>query len=484
MQVNTLFRGKLFKEIKMQTRSVDVAVVGGGTAGLNARRSALAYTDSVVLIEGGIWGTTCARVGCMPSKLLIAAAESVHAIERAPGFGVHPEQEPRIKGDEVMGRVLAERDRFVGFVLEGVDNIPPEQKIIGNARFLDNNTLEVGELQIKAKRIVIATGSHTAIPDSLAKFSKAIITNDDLFYMKGLPQSVAVFGSGVIGLELTQALHRLGVDVRLFGHSGRIRPITDPKLRDYTEEALNEEYYVAPKDPITSMEEDGDRVKITYTDRQGKEAVFHAQYLLAATGRRPSVENLGLENTDLELDSHGVPTVADRETMQTSVPTIFISGDASNQSAILHEATDQGRIAGANAGSYPEINHGLRRSNLSIVFSDPQIAMVGDSYEQLQKKYGEEGFAVGEVSFTGQGRARTMLRNKGMLRVYGDRKSGRFLGAEMFAPDAEHLGHLLAWAHQMELTVEKMLEMPFYHPTVEEGVRTALQDLEKNMKKR
>ncbi|MBM9519617.1 dihydrolipoyl dehydrogenase [Desulforhopalus vacuolatus] len=470
----------------MQTKNVDVAVIGGGTAGLNARRSALAYTDSVVLIEGGIWGTTCARVGCMPSKLLIAAAESVHAIERAPGFGVHTENAPCIKGDEVMGRVLAERDRFVGFVLEGVDNIPPEQKIIGNARFLDNHTLDIGEpgeLRIKAKRIVIATGSHTVIPASLAKFSTAIITNDDLFSMKELPQSVAVFGSGVIGLELTQALHRLGVDVRLFGRSGRIRPITDPKLRDYTEEALNEEYYVAPKDPVTSMEEDGDRVKITYTDRKGKEAVFHAQYLFAATGRRPSVENLGLENTDLELDSHGIPTVADRNTMQTSVPTIFIAGDASNQSAILHEATDQGRIAGANAGSYPEINHGLRRSNLSIVFSDPQIAMIGDSYGHLQKEYGKNGFSVGEVSFTGQGRARTMLRNKGMLRVYGDRKSSRFLGAEMFGPDAEHLGHLLAWAHQMELTVEKMLEMPFYHPTVEEGVRTALQDLQKKMKK-
>ena len=149
----------------MKKIQVDVAVIGGGTAGLAAYRAAKAHTPSVVLIEGGPYGTTCARVGCMPSKLLIAAAEAVHHIHKAPGFGVHPQGEIRIDGREVMARVKRERDRFVGFVLEGVDSIPAEEKIQGYARFLDAHTLMVDDhTEIQAKRIVIATGSRPGWP--------------------------------------------------------------------------------------------------------------------------------------------------------------------------------------------------------------------------------------------------------------------------------------------------------------------------------
>lgn len=460
----------------MKRQHVDVAIIGGGTAGLNARRAALAHTDSVVLIEGGIWGTTCARVGCMPSKLLIAAAESAHAARRAPGFGVYPGP-LRIDGEEVMARVRRERDRFVGFVLDGIEKIPAEQKIVGNARFLDNTTLDVEGMELTAGRIVIATGSRPVIAEPLLSFAESVIVNDDLFSMETLPRSVAVFGTGVIGLELAQALHRLGVDVRLFGNSGRIRPLTDPKVRDSTEEVLNREYFIAPKNPVTAIERLDQGGKIHYRDRDRRKAVFTAEYLLAATGRRPNVDTLSLENTDLELDERGVPIVVDRHTMQTSVPTIFIAGDASDQAALLHEAADQGRIAGDNAGRFPEITGGLRRSHLAVVFCDPQIAVVGESYAGLCARLGDDRFAIGEVDFSGQGRARTMLRNSGLLRVYADRKSGRFLGAEMVAPDGEHLGHLLAWAHQQELTVGEILDLPFYHPVVEEGLRTALQQV-------
>src|SRR5438128_2386204 len=121
---------------------VDVAVIGAGTAGLAAYRAARAAGKRAVIIEGGPYGTTCARVGCMPSKLLIAAAEAAHAIERAPGFGVHA-GEARVDGREVMARVKRERDRFVGFVQDGVNAIPEEDRVRGFARFVDPHTLEV-----------------------------------------------------------------------------------------------------------------------------------------------------------------------------------------------------------------------------------------------------------------------------------------------------------------------------------------------------
>src|SRR5437762_5319105 len=125
-----------------QEIKVDVAVIGAGTAGLAAYRAARAAGKHVVLVEGGAYGTTCARVGCMPSKLLIAAAEAAHAIERAPGFGVHAGPK-RVDGREVMARVRRERDRFVGFVLRGVDEIPESDRIRGHARFVDPNTLDM-----------------------------------------------------------------------------------------------------------------------------------------------------------------------------------------------------------------------------------------------------------------------------------------------------------------------------------------------------
>ncbi|MEZ8386279.1 dihydrolipoyl dehydrogenase, partial [Vibrio splendidus] len=126
----------------------------------------------------------------------------------------------------------------------------------------------------------------------------------------------------------------------------------------------------------------------------------------------------------------------------------------------------------------PEIRAGLRRSKISAVFSDPQIAMVGETYKEIITRLGTCGcFATGEVSFENQGRSRVMLRNKGILHVYGEQGTGRFLGAEMMGPNAEHLAHLLAWAHQKKMTVSEMLDMPFYHPVIEEGVRTALRDL-------
>ncbi|WP_318407578.1 dihydrolipoyl dehydrogenase [Photobacterium leiognathi] len=462
----------------MKTLNVDVAVIGGGTAGLGSYRAAKAHTDSVVMIEGGPYGTTCARVGCMPSKLLIAAAESVHNIEKAPAFGVHPQGDIVINGREVMDRVKRERDRFVGFVLEGVDEIPAEDKISGYAKFLDDHTLQVDDHTIiNAKRIVIATGSRPAYPGVWNELGDRLVVNDDVFNWDDLPNSVAVFGPGVIGLELGQSLNRLGVNVTMFGLGGQVGPLTDPEVMAYANKAFNEEFYLDPNVQVESMKRVGDQVEIQYVTKSGELATILVDYVLAATGRRPNVDNLNIESTSLTLDERGVPT-ADYYTMQTSVDSIFIAGDASNQIPLLHEAADQARIAGDNAGRFPEIRAGLRRTKISAVFTDPQIAMVGETYKEITTRLGTCGcFETGTVSFENQGRSRVMLRNKGMLHVYGEQGTGRFLGAEMIGPDAEHLAHLLAWAHQNKMTVAEMLDMPFYHPVIEEGVRTALRDL-------
>ena len=457
----------------MSTCQVDVAVIGAGSAGLPAFRAARKHTENLVLIEGGVYGTTCARVGCMPSKLLIAAAEAAHSVEAAAGFGVHAAK-PTINGEEVMGRVRRERDRFVGFVIEGVESIDEKHHIRKHAAFLDNQTLQVGDSIVEAKTVVIATGSSPTIMPKFAELGDRLIVNDDIFNWETLPESVAVFGPGVIGLELGQALHRLGVRIRLFGRSGSLKPLTDTGIRDYAVKVFQEEFPLDAKANILGMERKGEQVMIRFVDREdGVEKNENFDYVLAATGRSPNVKDFGLENTTLDLDSRGVP-IFDPVTMQCGDSSIFIAGDANNVLPLLHEAADEGLIAGDNAGRFPELKPGLRRSPLSIVFSDPQIAMVGQAWSELE---GQENVVVGKISFESQGRSRVMLKNKGLMHLYADRQSGLFLGSEFIGPHAEHLAHLLSWAHQQKMTIPKMLEMPFYHPVIEEGLRTCLRDV-------
>lgn len=466
----------------MKQIQTDVVVIGAGTAGLSAYRNAKAFTQNVLMIEAGPYGTTCARVGCMPSKLLIAAAEAAHSIEMAPAFGVNSSA-PTIDGKAVMARVKRERDRFAGFVVEAVDEIPEQDKIKGYAKFLDPNRLQIDDhTVITAERFVIATGSRPSYPGVFNNFGDRLIINDHVFDWDDLPESVAVFGPGVIGLEIGQALSRLGVKVKLFGVGGAIGPLTDPVVRDYANKVFAEEFYVDTDSSVSDMMQVGDKAQLTYVDKEGAKQTEQFDYVLAATGRIPNVDKLGLENTGIELDERGVP-VADAHTMQCSASHIFIAGDASNMMPLLHEAADQGTIAGTNAGRFPDVRIGLRRAKIAAVFSDPQIAMVGETFQQITQRLGECGcFEVGEVSFENQGRSRVMLKNKGHMRLYAEQGTGVFIGAEFIGPQAEHIAHLLAWAVQNKMTVPEMLEMPFYHPVIEEGLRTALRDLNAKLK--
>lgn len=458
----------------MKTLRVDVAVIGAGSAGMSAYRAARAHGARTVLIEGGPYGTTCARLGCMPSKLLIAAAEAAHGLAAAPAFGVHPGA-VRIDGAAVMARVRSERDRFVGFVLDTIAALPEADKLRGHARFTGPRQLQVdGHTLVEAGRIVIATGSAPAVPPEWLAAGGRLIVSDDVFAWTALPQSVAVAGSGAIGLELGQALHRLGVRVSLFGRGASLAQLTDPQVLSSAQAAFSAEFDLRLHARITAVAGAADGVLVSSSERGG-ERTERYDYLLAATGRRPNVQGLGLELAGIALDRHGVPRY-ERHTMQCGSSPIFIAGDASAARALLPEAADEGHIAGDNAGRYPDVRPGLRRAPLALAFSAPQIATVGATYRELCASHAGK-FAIGAVSFDDQGRSRVMLENRGLLRVYGEVGTGRFLGAEMAGPRAEHIGHLLAWACQAGMTVTTMLEMPYYHPVIEEGVRTALRDL-------
>ena len=413
----------------MQVREVDVAIIGAGTAGMTAYRIAREHTDNLLVIESSHYGTTCARVGCMPSKLLIAAAEVNHQIGEAGKFGIDVSSST-VDGARVMARVKAERDRFVGFVEEAVDDWPAEHKLWGKAKFVGPNELMVDG------------------------------------------------GVRVIGLEISQALSRLGVRVHLFGVGNKFGPISDPFINAEAKKIFEAELNVSADARVDSAERTEQGVRVTYSEK-GEQKVAEFACLLAATGRRSNLDELNLKEAGVTLNDRGMPAF-NEATGQIEDKPLFIAGDVSNAHPLLHEAADDGRIAGDNAGSFPVIRARPRRAPLSVVFTDPQIALVGARFSDLDNS--TTSFAVGQVSFEDQGRSRVIGKNKGILRVYGEQGTGVFLGAEMIGPAAEHLGHLLSWSVQHRLTVQQMLDSPFYHPVIEEGVRTALRQLNREMR--
>jgi dihydrolipoamide dehydrogenase len=462
----------------MEVREVEVAIIGAGTAGMSAYRRVREYTDSVVIIESSHYGTTCARVGCMPSKLLIAAAEANHQAHNAARFGVDVGS-VTVDGKRVMQRVKSERDRFVGFVEETVNDWPVAHKVWGEARFCGPNELQVGEaLCIKAERIVIAVGSRPNIPAPWYELGDRLLINDDVFAWDDLPSSVGVVGTGVIGLELSQTLSRLGVRTQLFGVGNRIGPLSDPLVNAQALTIFGEEMALSSDAAVEAVARTDDGVEVSYNEK-GEKRTAKFEYLIAATGRRSNIDRLDLKAAGLAVNEQGLPAFDD-STGQIENSSVFIAGDVTNAHPLLHEAADDGRIAGDNAGTYPQIHARPRRAPISVVFTDPQIALVGARYAQLE--HSDTAFAVGQVDFSGQGRSRVIGKNKGLLRVYGEHGSGLFLGAEIIGPAAEHLAHLLSWSVQHRLSVQQMLDSPFYHPVIEEGLRTAMRQLNSELK--
>lgn len=459
------------------TRLVDVAILGAGTAGLNARRGAQSVGASAVLIDPGPFGTTCARVGCMPSKLLVAPAEAAHKARLGAQFGF--DAPVTVDRKRVMDRVRSERDRFVAFVNEDLAELRAAgELIVARGEVIDGHTVQAGDTTVCAKALVVATGSRPWVPPAYAALgAEVLLDNAGLFELEELPESVLVVGLGVIGLELGQALHRLGVRTTLLGQGGRVGPFSDPALQRAASDHFSSVLDLHPNAVLRSVERVEEGARVRFVSSSGEERHETFSRVLVATGRRPVLDGFGLERLGLPRDASG-RLCWDPQTTQVGDTPVFLAGDASNHRTLLHEASDEGRIAGANAGSHPAVTAAVRRTPLAVVFVDPQMAIVGDAWDLHSCAM----HAAGTVHFTNQGRARVMLENHGMARIYGRRSDGRIRGAEVLGPAAEHMGHLLAWAIQAGLTVDQALAMPFYHPTVEEGLRTALRDLRTNLR--
>lgn len=467
------------------TRHVDVAVIGAGTAGQNAFRQASKTSKNIVIINDGFWTTTCATIGCMPSKLLIAAANRAHEAKYSDQFGIH--SDVRVDGKQVMARIQAERNHFANGVKKQVESWPDDKKISGRAHINKDKLIEVNDEVIKADKIIIATGSSPFIPnDWEEKLGDMLLTSDILFELSDLPDSLAVIGAGAIGLEIAQAMTRLGVAVTLFNQANRVGGLKDEAINQKAIECLSADLEMRLDSQIKNVGTKTDTNEqlvafIEYKDKNNNDGLWQGDRVLVATGRRNNIKQLGVENLGVTLDDKNRPQALDLNTGQIGELPVYIVGDANTHIPLLHVASDEGFSAGSevcenNTDAY------IRppATPFSIIFSEPQIMNVGKSLPDIEAEP-TLNYVIGEVSFDNQGRSRIMGVNCGLLHIYGCKDTDKILGASMVGPDAEYIGHILAVAITNELSIKGLLDTPFYHPTILEGLRTALRDVQEKM---
>lgn len=447
-------------------QEVDVAIIGAGSAGLYALGQVKRKTDSYVLIDGGELGTTCSRVGCMPSKALIQIAEDYHRRSIFPREGINGGDTLSVNGPDALEHVQDLRDIFVDKVLSTSTDEMGDEFIADYAQFIAPGLLQVGDRRIRARRIVIASGSTPIVPALWKDFGDSMLTTDEIFELEDLPESLAVIGLGVIGLELGQAFHRLGVNVTGIDQLETIGHLDDPEINKTAIQLLGKEMPLWLGHPANIEKLADGKLRVSAGDKS-----VDVEKVLVCIGRRPNLASIGIEKAGVTLNAQGIPDY-NRNTLQIEDKPLFLAGDVNSDRPVLHEAADEGRIAGINAVSDTPIAF-RRKTPLFITFSDPNIVLVGKTWSELD----HDNTLVGSVALGMLGRALIMGRNKGQLRLYADKASGKLLGASMIAPHGEHLGHLLNWCMEQELTVLQMVRMPFYHPVLEEAVQPVLRDM-------
>ncbi len=453
-------------------KEVEVAIIGAGSAGLYCMSQVKRFTDDYVLIDGGELGTTCARVGCMPSKVLIQVAEDFHRRTIFDREGIEGEEHLKINDADTMEHVQDLRDTFVDQTLSHSIDLLPEDKLIeSNVHFTNANTLETedGE-QIKAKKIIIATGSRPIIPTAWNAFADKILTSDEVFELETLPKSIAVIGLGVIGLEIGQALNRLGVKVVGIDQQQIISGLDDADVNKIAIDTIQRELPLWLGNAAEVRLLDNGNLEVSAGENK-----IEVEKIFASMGRRANVDKLNLESTGLALAENGVP-IFNPHTMQLGNSPVFIAGDCNADKPILHEAGFEGRVAGYNIMQKDPIKFKLK-TPLSITFCEPNIVSVGAKLSALN----ENDIAIGEIKMAPVGRALIMGKNRGLIRIYAHKKTGLILGASMACAKGENLGHLLCWCIEMKMTVHQVLQMPFYHPTIEEALQAALYNLKSKL---
>jgi pyruvate/2-oxoglutarate dehydrogenase complex dihydrolipoamide dehydrogenase (E3) component len=461
----------------MSDDGVDVAVVGGGSAGLGAAQVVAASGRRVVLVESARLGGECTWNGCVPSKSLIEAARHAHAIARAPRFGIDATG-VTVDFPRVMARVRETIRRIAAY--EDAAHLETAGITVrsGRATLAGPAELRVDGEPVAAGRIVLCTGSRPAVPPVPGLDAVPYLTNETLFELTEQPRHLLVIGAGPIGLEMAQAFRRLGSEVSVVDVLDSLLPREDPDIARLAGEALATEG-VRIRLGVRVEAAEYDRGTHRLRLRRGAEQLsLEGDALLVATGRRPNVDGLGLEAAGVRVERRGI-AVDDR--MRTNVPGILAAGDVTGLYPFTHAAAYQGRIAAATALGE------RRRADYRVVpwvtFTDPEIAHLGLTEPEARRQHGDD-VTVAHLPLTAVDRAVIQGEVRGMVKVIthgrpviGHLGGGALLGAHLIGPGAGELVHELAVAMQTGAFAGRLAQTIHAYPTMALAVQQAAAQL-------
>lgn len=451
----------------------DFFVVGGGSAGYAAARTAAAEGLRTAVIDGSDeLGGLCILRGCMPSKTLVESANRLQDMREAAEFGLHAES-PGFDGAKIIGRKKRLIAEFAKYRAEQLESGKFEL-IRGHARFNSPHESIVnlrggGEQNIRARTILVATGSVIRHPDIPGLVETGPLTSDDVLDNEKPPNSLIVLGAGPVALEMAHYHRALGADVTVIQRSKQILSSMDRDVADAVQRGMERhgtKFVTGCRIVGAGSSSRGKWVRVARNDR---EETIEAAEILLALGRDPATAGLDLAATGLDI-APGRPLVTG-DTQQTAVPHIFGAGDVTGKLEIVHVAIEQGEIAARNAarllrGNNEPLETIDYRLRLFAVFTQPEAAMVG----LTEREATERGldFAAATYPFADHGKSMVHGKTDGFVKLIADRKSGELLGGAVVGPHASELIHEVVVALRYRATAAQFLKIPHYHPTLSE----------------
>jgi dihydrolipoamide dehydrogenase len=441
----------------------DVAIIGGGSAGYAAARTAASAGLKTMVIEGGKEvGGLCILRGCMPTKALLYAAEVMHLAGHTGLWGIRAQ---KVSFD--FAKVMARKNTLIQDFADYRRQQLADGKfkfIRANVRFVDSQTVELSNgKKLTAKNFIIATGSNVAPPPLPQLRETGCLTSDDALALKRLPKSLIVLGGGPIACEFAQFFARFGVKVTLIQRSEHILKEFDPDAAAEIEKVFRrEDIEVFTGTKLIGARRKG-RLKTLSFQHKGKTVSISAGEILFALGRVPNTSSLSLDQAGVATDGGRIMA---NEFMQTSAPHIYTAGDCTGPHEIVHVAVQQGEIAAHNIAN-PNLPRRMDyRLLISVVFTEPQVAFVGLT-EKDAKARGIP-FLAASHPFNDHGKSLIMDAKDGFVKLLAEPKSGEILGGACVGPVGGELIHEIVTAMAKRMTVHELAATPHYHPTLAE----------------
>ncbi len=443
-----------------------VAVIGGGPAGYFAAIRAAQLGAKVAIIEKRWYGGTCLNVGCIPTKTYLKNAEIIEAIEMGAARGINFAS---TKYSIDMNQVVKFKDGVVKRLTMGVEALLKSNGVDvfrGVAKINKNKDVVVdGNRIIKADKIILAGGSKVSRINIPGIDNPRILSSDELLSLKEVPETLTVIGGGVIGVEMALAMHAIGSKVTIVEMMDRIVPAIDSEASKVLADTLKKKgIKILNSVSIVGIEEAKNKLQVKLANGE----VIESDKALLSIGRVPDLEGVG----EIEFETERGKIKVD-SFMETSVKGIYAPGDVNGIKMLAHVAFRMGEVAAENAvkGNHREVK---LASAPSVVYTIPEVAMVGLTEEQAREKY---DVRVGRFDFAANGRAMASGDNLGFVKVIADAKYGEILGVHIVGPTAAEMINQAAALMELEITVDEVVKVIYGHPTYSEALYEAFADV-------